>query len=178
MSALSIFYLVLPLPFAFIIHDAEEIAVQHRWITQHEIELKARFHWIGHVIDRLKRLSTTAFVIAALEELLIILAATANVLIDGFLSAEIWVAIFIAFSLHLIVHIIQALIVKAYTPGVVSSILLLPYAYYGLLSISLVKSPCEIAALGAMGVAFMIVNLLFAHWLGLKIKKTARHEAS
>ena len=178
MSALSIFYLVLPLPFACIIHDAEEIAVQHRWITQHEIELKARFHWIGHVIDRLKRLSTTAFAIAALEELLIILAATANVFIDGFLSAEIWVAIFLAFSLHLIVHIVQAIIVKGYIPGLVSSILLLPYAYYGLLSISLVKSPCEIAALGAIGVTFMIVNLLFAHWLGLKIKKTARHEAS
>ena len=174
MSALSIFYIVLPLPIAFCIHDAEEIAVQHRWIMQHEIGLKARFHWIGHIIDRLKRLSTTAFAIAALEELLIILVATANVFIDGFLSAEIWTAIFIAFSLHLIVHIIQALIVKGYTPGVVSSILLLPYAYYGLFSISLVKSPCEIAALGAMGVAFMIVNLLFAHWLGLKIIKNCK----
>ena len=103
--------------------------------------------------------------------MLIILAATANVLIDGFLSAEILIAIFLAFSLHLIVHIVQAIIVKGYIPGLVSSILLLPYAYYGLFSISLVKSPCEIAALGAMGVAFMIVNLLFAQWLGLKIKK-------
>lgn len=171
MSALSILYLVLPLPIAFCIHDAEEIAVQHRWIMKHEIGLKARPHWIRHIIDRLKRLSTTAFSIAALEELLIILVATANVLVDGFLSAEIWMAIFIAFSLHLIIHIIQAVIVKGYIPGVVSSILLLPYAYYGFMSISLVKSPCEIAALGAMGVAFMIVNLIFAHWLGLKITK-------
>lgn len=43
MSALSVLYFVLPFPLAFILHDGEEAAVQHRWMKRHGEVLTRRF---------------------------------------------------------------------------------------------------------------------------------------
>ena len=75
-----------------------------------------------------------------------------------------------AFSLHLIVHIVQAIMVRGYVPGLVTSILLLPYAAYGMWSIWLVMSGWQLLGWGIAGVAFMVVNLRLAHWLGMRLK--------
>ena len=56
-------------------------------------------------------------------------------------------------------HIVQAIMVHGYVPGLVTSILLLPYAAYGLWSIWLVMSGWEILGWGIAGVAIMVVNL-------------------
>ena len=42
MSALSILFLVLPFPLLFIIHDTEEVMVQHRWMSAHKASLMER----------------------------------------------------------------------------------------------------------------------------------------
>ncbi|WP_081911134.1 MULTISPECIES: HXXEE domain-containing protein [Prevotellaceae] len=44
-------------------------------------------------------------------------------------ATEIWLAIFMAFSIHLIIHIIQSIVVKNYIPKLVTSFLLLPFSY-------------------------------------------------
>ena len=43
MSALSVFYLVLPFPLAFILNDADEVVVQHRWMLKHQDNLSEKF---------------------------------------------------------------------------------------------------------------------------------------
>ena len=75
MSALSVLYLVLSLPVAFILHDAEEVAVQHRWMLAHRESLASRFPKLRPMIERLSRLGTTAFAIAATEELVVLVVA-------------------------------------------------------------------------------------------------------
>ena len=171
MSALSILYLVLPFPLLFILHDAEEVAVQHRWMKAHSTSLVARFPRMRMMIDRLLCLSTKAFAIAAFEELVVLLLATCYVLVGGACAMQLWSALFMAFSLHLLVHLAQAVMVRGYVPGVVTSVLLLPYAAYGIRSILLVMSAQELAVWSILGVLMMIVNLRFAHWLGIKIGK-------
>ena len=82
MSPLSVLILVLPLPLAFLLHDAEEVAVQHRWMENHSGALRERFPRLRPLLDRLQRLNTKAFALAALEEFIVLLCATACVLAD------------------------------------------------------------------------------------------------
>ena len=175
MSALSILFLVLPFPLAFIIHEAEEIAVQKRWMSRHHDLLKQKFPRLKPLTGHLSKLGTKAFAVAAAEELLIVLAVTALVLIQYEFCMQIWSAIFIAFSLHHIVHILQAVAVRRYVPGLVSTVVLLPYSAYGLYSIHLAMSLWEMLAWGAAGLVFMAVNLMFAHKLGLTLTNEGRH---
>lgn len=175
MSALSILFLVLPFPLAFIIHEAEEIAVQRRWMSRHHDILKQKFPRLKPLTAHLAKLGTKAFAVAAAEELLIVLAVTALVLIQYEFCMQIWSAIFIAFSLHHIVHILQAVAVRGYVPGLVSTVVLLPYSAYGLYSIHLAMSLWEMLAWGAAGLVFMAVNLMFAHKLGLTLTNERRH---
>ena len=175
MSALSILFLVLPFPLAFIIHEAEEIAVQKRWMSRHHDLLKQKFPRLKPLTAHLAKLGTKAFAVAAAEELLIVLAVTTLVLIQSGYCMQIWSAIFIAFSLHLIVHILQAVAVRGYVPGLVSTVVLLPYSAYGLYSIHLAMSLWEMLAWGAAGLVFMAVNLMFAHKLGLTLTNERRH---
>ena len=153
MSALSILYLVLPFPLAFLLHDTEEAIVQHRWMLKHKDALAARFPGMRHLIGYLSRISTMAFVVAALED----------VLVQGAYGLQIWSALFMAFSFHLLVHSLQAIMVKGYVPGLVSSLLLLPYCYLGLESIGYAMGGMEMLLWGVAGILFMAVNLWFAH---------------
>ena len=171
MSPLSVLILVLPLPLAFLLHDAEEVAVQHRWMENHSGALRERFPRLRPLLDRLQRLNTKAFALAALEEFIVLLCATACVLADVSFALELWAALFLAFSLHLLLHFGQAVVVRGYVPGLVTSILLSPFAAYGIFCISLVMSPLKMFALAVAGAAFVALNLLFAHWLGLKLTR-------
>ena len=169
MSPLSVLILILPLPLAFLLHDAEEVAVQHRWMENHSGALRERLLRLRPLLDRLQRLNTKAFALAALEEFIVLLCATACVLADVSFALELWAALFLAFSLHLLLHLGQAVAVRGYVPGLVTSILLSPFAAYGIFCISLVMSPLKMFALAVAGASFVALNLLFAHWLGLKL---------
>ena len=168
MSALSVLYLVLPLPIVFILHDTEEAIVQHRWVLSHREALALRFPKLRPVIEHLSNIGTKAFVVAAMEELIVLIVATCYVLTGGTYSTQIWSALFLAFSLHLFVHLVQAILFRGYVPGVVTSLIVLPYSLYGLWSIWLITSGIEFMLLAICGIVFIGVNLKFAHWLGMK----------
>ena len=172
MSALSILYLVLPFPLLFVLHEVEEVAVQHRWMSAHSTSLVLRFPKMRPMIEHLSHLSTKAFAIAALEELAVLLSVTCYVLAGGAYALQLWSALFIAFAVHLTVHVGQAVAVKSYVPGLATSLLLLPYATYGLWSIWLATNGWELIAWGTIGLAVTAANLRFAHWLGIQSDKS------
>ena len=169
MSALSILYLVLPLPLLFILHDGEEVVVQHRWMLAHKEPIAARFPRLRPLLDHLSGLNTKAFAVAALEELLVVLLVTCHVLVGGAYALQIWSALFMAFAIHLLVHVVQAIVLRGYVPGVVTSLLLLPYAAFGFHSIRLVMGPAELIFCTAAGLLALAVNLRLAHWVGMKV---------
>ena len=166
MSGLTVLLLVLPFPLAFVIHDLEEILFQHRWMLKNKESLSERFPKLRKLIDNLARMNTKAFCVAVLEELLVLLAVTAYVLCQGEYAKEAWVAVFIAFSFHLIVHVIQGIIIRGYIPGLVTSILLLPYISYGLWCIWLGVPTLQLFICSVAGIIFMLLNLRFSHWIG------------
>ena len=172
MSALSILYLVLPFPIAFILHDAEEAIVQQRWMLSHRHVLENRFPRLQCLFEYLSALNTQSFVIAAIEELVILILLTCYVLIQGNYCMQLWAALFIAFSIHLLLHIQQAIILRCYVPGLFTSLLLIPYSYLGIQSIWYAMNGVELLFWSMAGVLFMIINLIIAHWIGKKVWQT------
>lgn len=171
MNSLTILYTVLPFLLAFILHDAEEVVVQHCWMLKHKKSIITRFPKMKEMVEHLSGLTTKAFAIAAIEELLVLIMATAYVLVDGTYSMQIWSALFMAFSIHLLVHIGQAIVMRGYIPGLVSTILLLPYAFIGMQNIWKAMNGMELTVWAVIGIFTMAVNLRFAHWLGMKTTK-------
>lgn len=168
MSAISI-YIILLFPLAFIIHDGEEIATQHKWMLTHKDTLIVRFPMLRSALKHLSGMSTKAFTIAVLEELALILIASACVVADIPFATEVWEIMFMAFSIHLLIHVGQGIIMRGYVPGLITSVLTLPYAYTGMRNICEFFSATELLLYGAVGVVAMAVNLAFAHWLGYKL---------
>ena len=159
---------------AFIVHDGEEIAVQHKWVVAHGDVLSARFPMLRHLFSYLRQLNTKAFAIAALEELVLLIVVTVYALIGGPYVIDLWSAIFIAFAIHLIVHILQAIVIRGYVPGLISSILLSPLSYLGMQNICNTFNASQLLLYGVIGVVMMMANLAFAHWLGMKTAKNKR----
>ena len=162
--------MILSFPIAFLIHDTEEILVQRKWMLAHKEGLLRRLPRLRSMILHLSSLSTKAFTIAVIEELVLLLLATAYYLIGGPYAVEVWVALFVSFSVHFLVHIGQGIIVKGYVPGGITSILLLPYSYYGISSICKEMDCGKLVLLGVIGFISIAMNLRFAHWLGRKIE--------
>lgn len=169
MSTSWLFLFIILFPIAFILHDGEEIITQERWMSTHKESLLVRFPNLTPMIEQLAGLNTKAFAIAALEELLIILLATPDLLLDVAYSFPIWSALFIAFSFHLLIHIGQAIIVRGYIPGLITTILCLPYSFCGVILIVYFYSRWELVTIIILGIIAMLLNLRFAHWLGKKI---------
>ena len=100
------------------------------------------------------------------------LLITCYVLIQGNYCMQLWAALFMAFSIHLLLHIIQAIILRCYVPGLFTSLLLIPYSYLGIQSIWCAMSGVELLSWSLAGVLFMIINLIVAHWIGKKVWQT------
>ena len=101
---------------AFIVHDGEEIAMEHKWVLTHGDALSVRFPMLRRLFYRLQRMSTKAFAIAVMEELAILVAITVYALVGGPFAMELWSVAFMVFSIHLVVHIGQAIVVRGYVP--------------------------------------------------------------
>ena len=66
-------------------------------------------------------------------------------------------------QVHLLVHFGQAILFRGYVPGIVTSLLLLPYSAYGVWSIWLTTSAVEFLLFALCGMVFVAANLRFAH---------------
>ena len=153
---------------AFIVHDGEEIAVVHKWVMTHGNDLCEKLPMLRRVFNYLRKLNTKAFAIAAFEELIVLIGISAYAYIGGPYAIELWSAAFMVFSLHLIVHIGQAIVVRGYVPGLVTSVLLLPFAFLVMQRICTTINASQLVIWTVVGVIFMVANLLFAHWLGFR----------
>ncbi|MFN8433547.1 MAG: HXXEE domain-containing protein [Anaerolineales bacterium] len=121
--------LIALLPLVFMIHDFEEIIMFKPWLTKNRDEIKRRFPRIDRTLSKHHdHLSTSAFALAVLNEFIIISVITYASLYFG--SYHWWFGAFMAFSLHVIIHIIQWVIYGKYVPVVITSFLALPYCIY------------------------------------------------
>ncbi|MGM9759386.1 MAG: HXXEE domain-containing protein [Parabacteroides sp.] len=170
MFALTILSLVVPLPLFFMMHDGEELLAHSRWMQKNAGRLIEKFPALTKEIIHFRDLPTSAFAIAILEEFVILLIVTLLVL-SGLDVLWLWSALFLAFSVHMFIHIIEGWAIKGYVPGLISSLLLVPYVCWGIYSIWLAMSAPAFFACALGGTLGMILNLRFAHWLGRLISR-------
>jgi len=161
------------LPILFIVHDAEELLTQRKWIQKYGPELAERFPKARPILEHLGKMTTKAFAIAAFEELVVILLAMYLLFVDktGHLSFSVfyfylYCGLYYAFILHTLVHIVQCFVVGHYVPGLVTSILMIPLT---IMLLFLLITFAEYFMVVVFGIIFSALNLLFAHWLAFKI---------
>jgi hypothetical protein len=124
--------LIALLPVVFMFHDFEEIIMFKPWLEKNRAEIKQRFPQIDSMFKKhVDGLSTSAYAVAVLHEFFVL--ALVTYLSLYFTSYHWWFAAFIAFSIHLFVHIAQWLIFGKYVPFILTSILALPYCAYVLI---------------------------------------------
>lgn len=121
--------LIALLPIVFMFHDFEEIIMFKPWLVKNRAEIKRRFPRLDQtLIKNHDRLSTSAFAVAVLNEFGILTFITcASLYFDSY---QWWFGALMAFSIHLVVHILQWLIYGKYVPVIITSILALPYCIY------------------------------------------------
>lgn len=150
------------LPIVFIVHDLEEILCRKRWMKNNAAELVRRFPKMKPILMHLKDISTTRFCIIVGEELLLIVVAMVMFI---YANQNFLLALFWGFSLHLFVHIGQAIVAMRYVPGVVSSVLFLPYVAFGIFDLCMQFSWRTNLLLSVCGLTVVGLNLLLMHKL-------------
>lgn len=116
-------------PAVFIIHDFEEIIMFRPWLDKNSNELKIRFpKFHSFLLTKHYKYSTSAFAVGVLFIFLVV--ATVTFLSLYFDSFQWWFGAFMAFFIHLFVHIAQWIIYRKYVPVIITSILVLPYCIY------------------------------------------------
>ncbi len=143
------------------LHEFEEILGVERWFTQNATEMKARFPRLSKPITALSGLSTRAFAGAVLEEF--VLVSTCTVLALTCRWYGLWLAAFAAFSVHILVHIGQWLVVRHYIPVIITSVLALPYIVWGMIHVVGFFSISFIALYSVAGIAVASLNLTLLH---------------
>lgn len=172
--AAVLFFSIVLFLFGIIAHEVEEIVFQHKWVQKNAPALKQRFPKLEKEFDHLLTMDTKAFAFAVLEEAIVIVLAIYLPLHMNWTDI-IPIGIFLAYTLHLLVHIIQGIIFHGYIPGLVTACITFPiYAYviYFFISISNYSSYTDafpFILAGLAGSCFLLLNLLFSHWIGKKI---------
>jgi hypothetical protein len=111
-------------PLAFLIHDLEEIFTMERFTRTY----RERFpRWMRG----LAAITTRQFVISVAVFLVIILVA--SFLAATLRSTGLFTILLAIFFLHFFTHLVQPILFRAYTPGLITAVVIvLPYSLYAL----------------------------------------------
>jgi hypothetical protein len=103
------------------IHDFEEIIMGRPWLRRESYRLRQYIPAKAHsILFHMENLSTSAFALAVAEEFCLIAAFT-WICVEGMYYSA-WAGVLLAFFLHLIVHLFQAIYVWGYIPAIVTAI--------------------------------------------------------
>lgn len=157
-------------PILFVFHDFEEIIGSKLWVTKNGAAITRRFPTIGFIF---KKFSTEGLAIAVAEEFVLILIICGLTFTGIRVFSLLWLGTFIAFTLHLVVHIGQAVVIRKYIPALATSILLLPISIWiAACCIELFKVKLlEIAIFSLLATIAVGANLFLAHWFARKFNE-------
>lgn len=156
-------------PIVFMLHEFEEIIGFKPWVVKDGLWIAKKFPKAAKQITLYERLSVPAFALAVLEEFVLVGLVTVLALTLQWYSA--WIAVFMGFSLHILIHIGQWIVVGKYIPIAVTSLLSLPYIVWEIYKIYSQYSISMIVFCFIIGTIVLIVNLRFVHKLALQFDK-------
>lgn len=149
-------------PLLFIFHDFEEIIFIQPWMSRNKRSLQKKFPALsGRLLGHFERITTASFALGVAEEFILISIVTAFSYRTG--SYLIWNGLFLVFTLHLIMHCVQALILRRYVPAVATSVLCLPVSI--IIAVRMTARLSVAACLISFVICFAaaLVNLICMH---------------
>lgn len=155
-------------PLLFIFHDMEEIIGLVPWIHLNETLMVQK---APAILKIHKGITTEGFALAVFEEFIIVLSITLLAYFSQSRALElVWLGGFVAFALHLLLHIGQSILLRKYIPALITSILCFPISAYLITDIVHLwrVSTSEFFLFSLVGSGIVVINLLFALWLGKK----------
>lgn len=158
-------------PIVFMLHEMEEIIGFKIWLDKN-IDIVKRYNKISMIYQNY---SNEGFSVAVLEEyLLYILVTGVSIFLKMYI---IWVGAFIAFSGHLLVHIIQSIVIKRYVPALVSSIILLPISVFLINEVirTFRYTFSSIVISSIICIIVMLLNLMFIHKIMKKVSEKIKN---
>ena len=158
-------------PIIFMLHEMEEIIGFKIWLDKN-IDIVKRYNKISMIYQNY---SNEGFSVAVLEEYLLCILVTG---VSIFLKIYIiWVGAFIAFSGHLLVHIIQSIIIKRYVPAIVSSIILLPISIFIINEVihTFRYTFSSIVISSIICIIVMLLNLMFINKIMKKVSEKIKN---
>lgn len=149
-------------PLLFIFHDMEEIIGLGPWYKKHEKMLSRRYPML---LGYFENYSTEGMALAVGEEFLLCIAVCMISIFTGWHG--LWLGGLIAYTIHLVIHMGQAVVLRGYVPALATSIIALPLSLYLIrASIHLLGySAGTVLLYGILGCAVVAANLWFAHIL-------------
>ena len=104
-------------------HDMEEIIGLRSWLIRNESILAKRFPKIAKLY---KNFTTEGFAVAVFEELCACTLFCLLASLPWMFFKLLWMGAFMAYTLHLVVHVVQAILFRGYIPALATSIICLP----------------------------------------------------
>lgn len=163
-------------PVVFVLHEAEETAFLPSWLHRRGERLSQRFpHLSSRLLPYIAGVSRRTFACIAAEELLLVAVATLWASATSFLYP--WLALFLAFGVHLVGHLLQILMIRRYVPVVASSLIGLLYCGWGLRTLLErgLFSLREYVFCAAAGCLIAGANLLAMHVLVAALRRRPRN---
>ena len=153
-------------PILFIFHDLEEIIGFGIWGKKNIPIMEKKIPKLVPMYKKLFMLYSTEGMALAVFEILV-LCIVICLLATYFGLYQIWIGAFIAFILHLFMHIVQAIIWHGYIPAVITSIIAAPISVIIVLdSIKILNySAYTIILWTIVGLVIIFANVKFAHFL-------------
>lgn len=150
-------------PGIFIFHEFEEMLFLQPWFRKHKSLLQSRFPHLTRRLVPIVTRSSRAFTAAVCEEFLLLSLVSWISFLTGWYA--LWFGLLTAFTLHLIVHILQAVVLRKYVPALLTAMILLPVCGYAWLLIlqSNLFSVKEIIGWSWIGMLIAGSNLWLAH---------------
>jgi hypothetical protein len=149
-------------PILFIFHDFEEIIFMQPWLNKNRRYLCERFPKLSKkLLPHFDKITTSSFAFGVAEEFILISIVTVVSYITNWYN--LWLGLFIAFALHLVIHCFQALIVRSYIPAIITSILCLPICVYIIRQTMQLFPLRTVILYSILGFIIMVVNLVIVH---------------
>lgn len=152
-------------PILFILHDMEEIIGFGIWLKKNRAMLDEKYPKISKTYQDY---STEGMALAVLEEFIVCtLFCVLGVVTQAWYIWMLWMGTFIAYTLHLVIHIGQSIVIKQYIPALITSITTLPISIWVIWKCIQVLN-CEIgimAVFSFVGIVIVGLNLKFAQSL-------------
>lgn len=123
-------------------------------------------------------MTTEGFALAVFEEFILVLSITLLAYFTQSRTLElVWLGGFVAFALHLLLHIGQSILLHKYIPALITSILCFPISAYLITDIVHLwrVSTSEFFLFSLVGSGIVVINLLFDLWLGKKYSAWLAH---